>query len=122
MGDKVRKASYIQAVNEVLRQEMERDSSVIVMGEDVAGGGGRPDKKDAWGGPMRLTKGLIFEFGENRVRDTPISEAGFIGAGVGAAATGLRPVVELMYVGFWVFVQIRYSITPQKCITCLAAK
>lgn len=100
MADKVRKASYIQAVNEVLRQEMERDPSVIVMGEDVAGGGGRPDKKDAWGGPMRLTKGLIFEFGENRVRDTPISEAGFIGAGVGAAATGLRPVVELMYVGF----------------------
>ena len=100
MGDTVRQASYIQAVNEVLRQEMERDPSVIVMGEDVAGGGGRPEKMDAWGGPMRLTKGLIFDFGEKRVRDTPISEAGFIGAGVGAAATGLRPVVELMYVGF----------------------
>ena len=83
-----------------IRQEMERDPAVIVMGEDVAGGAGRPEKKDAWGGPMRLTKGLIHQFGEQRVRDTPISEAGFIGAGVGAAATGLRPVVELMYVGF----------------------
>ena len=96
-----RRLSYIQAVNEALRQEMERDSSVIIMGEDIAGGAGRPDKEDAWGGPMRLTKGLIGEFGAARVRDTPISEAGFVGAGVGAAATGLRPVVDLMFVGFF---------------------
>ena len=80
---------------------MRRDSSVIVMGEDVAGAGGRKGFEDAWGGVMRLTKGLYPEFGPNRVRDTPISEAGFIGAGVGAAATGMRPVVELMYVGFF---------------------
>ena len=99
----VRNISYIQAVNEALRQEMRSDPSVIVMGEDLAGGAGRAEQgiKDAWGGPMRLTKGLIDEFGEVRVRDTPISEAGFIGAGVGAAATGLRPVVDLMYVGFY---------------------
>jgi pyruvate/2-oxoglutarate/acetoin dehydrogenase E1 component len=96
-----RQISFIQAINEALRQEMERDESVFVMGEDIAGGAGRPDKQDAWGGPMRLTKGLIDQFGPNRVRDTPISEAGFIGAGVGAAATGLRPVVDLMYVGFF---------------------
>lgn len=98
-----RNLSYIQAVNEALRQEMERDPAVIVMGEDIAGGAGREDQGiiDAWGGPMRLTKGLITEFGAARVRDTPISEAGFIGAGVGAAATGLRPVVELMYVSFF---------------------
>ena len=80
---------------------MERDASVIIMGEDIAGGAGRPDKEDAWGGPMRLTKGLIGQFGAARVRDTPISEAGFVGAGVGAAATGLRPVVDLMFVGFF---------------------
>ena len=97
----VRQLSYIQAVNEALRQEMERDSAVIIMGEDIAGGAGRPDKEDAWGGPMRLTKGLIGQFGPERIRDTPISEAGFVGAGVGAAATGLRPVVDLMYVGFF---------------------
>ena len=97
----VRQLTYIQAVNEALGQEMQRDPTVIIMGEDVAGAAGRADKKDAWGGPMRLTKGLIGQFGEERVRDTPISEAGFMGAGVGAAATGLRPVVDLMYVGFY---------------------
>ena len=97
----VRQLTYIQAVNEALRQEMERDPAVIIMGEDIAGGAGRPDKEDAWGGPMRLTKGLIGQFGPERIRDTPISEAGFVGAGVGAAATGLRPVVDLMYVGFF---------------------
>ena len=96
-----RQLTYIQAVNEALRQEMERDPSVIIMGEDIAGGGDRPDKQDAWGGPMRLTKGLVGQFGRERIRDTPISEAGFMGAGVGAAATGLRPVVDLMYVGFF---------------------
>ena len=97
----VRQLTYIQAVNETLRQEMERDPAVIIMGEDIAGGAGRADKQDAWGGPMRLTKGLIGQFGPERIRDTPISEAGFVGAGVGAAATGLRPVVDLMYVGFF---------------------
>ena len=100
-ASRTRRLSYIQAVNEALRQEMERDPSVIIMGEDIAGGAGRPDKEDAWGGPMRLTKGLIGQFGSARVRDTPISEAGFVGAGVGAAATGLRPVVDLMFVGFF---------------------
>ena len=96
-----RQLTFVQATNEALQQEMERDPTVIVMGEDVAGGAGRPEFEDAWGGPFRLTKGLIGQFGAERVRDTPISEAGFIGAGVGAAATGLRPVVDLMFVGFF---------------------
>ena len=95
-----RALTYIQATNEALRQEMQRDPTVIVMGEDIAGGGRREEFEDAWGGIYRITKGLIGEFGPERVRDTPISEAGFIGAGVGAAATGLRPVVDLMFVGF----------------------
>ena len=97
----VRQLTYIQAVNEALRQQMERDATVIIMGEDIAGGAGRPDKEDAWGGPMKLTRGLIGQFGPERVRDTPISEAGFVGAGVGSAAAGLRPVVDLMFVGFF---------------------
>jgi len=101
VAEAVRQVSYIQAINEAIQQEMERDENVIVMGEDIAGGGDRDDKQDAWGGPMRLTKGLVGQFGRGRVRDTPISEAGFIGAGVGAAASGLRPVVDLMYVGFY---------------------
>ena len=99
--ENLRALTFTQAVNEALRQEMERDERVFIMGEDVAGGAGRPDFEDAWGGPFRLTKGLIGEFGSERVRDTPISEAGFIGAGVGAAATGMRPIVDLMFVGFF---------------------
>ena len=100
-GQNLRALTFTQAVNEALCQEMRRDGSVFIMGEDVAGAPGRPDFEDAWGGPFRLTKGLIGEFGAARIRDTPISEAGFIGAGVGAAATGMRPVVDLMFVGFF---------------------
>ena len=101
-ADAIRQLTYAQAVNEALHQEMERDQTVIVMGEDIAGAPGRAAQgiQDAWGGPFKLTKGLIGQFGEDRVRDTPISEAGFIGAGVGAAATGMRPVVDLMFASF----------------------
>ena len=94
------KKSYRQAINEALRQEMERDHRVILMGEDVAGGMGAPGEDDAWGGPLGVTKGLMPKFGRERVLDTPITESGFIGAAVGAAATGLRPVAELMFVDF----------------------
>ena len=95
--------SFVKSINEALTQEMERDPTVIVMGEDVAGAAGKKDQgfEDAWGGVFKLSKGLIGRFGPERVRDTPISEAGYIGAGVGAAATGLRPVVEMMFVGFY---------------------
>ncbi|MDP6716202.1 MAG: alpha-ketoacid dehydrogenase subunit beta, partial [SAR202 cluster bacterium] len=62
-AEAVRQLSYIQAVNEALRHEMERDDTVIIMGEDIAGGGDRADHQDAWGGPMRLTKGLVGDFG-----------------------------------------------------------
>ena len=92
--------SYREAINEALRQEMERDPRVILMGEDVAGGMGAPGEDDAWGGPLGVTKGLMPEFGRSRVLDTPISESAFIGAAAGAAATGLRPVAELMFVDF----------------------
>ena len=92
--------SYRQAISEALRQEMERDPRVIVIGEDVAGGAGAPGEQDAWGGPMGVTKGLLPLFGRDRVIDTPITESGFIGAAVGAAATGLRPVADLMFVDF----------------------
>ncbi|MBI4491756.1 MAG: alpha-ketoacid dehydrogenase subunit beta [Chloroflexi bacterium] len=81
---------------------MERDARVFIMGEDVAGGAGRAALGiiDAWGGPMGATKGLIQQFGAERVIDTPICEMSFIGAGVGAALTGMRPVVELLFVNF----------------------
>jgi len=85
--------SYSAALNEALREEMTRDQRVFVMGEDVA----------VWGdggGVFGVTKGLVDEFGAGRVRDTPISEEGIVALGVGAAVTGMRPVVELMYFDF----------------------
>jgi len=94
-----RQISYQQAINEALRQEMERDPTVLVMGEDNAGGEGSPGERDAWGGVLGVTKGLYPQF-PDRVLDTPISESGFIGAAIGAAAAGMRPVAELMFVDF----------------------
>ncbi|WP_322046788.1 alpha-ketoacid dehydrogenase subunit beta [Paraburkholderia sp. J67] len=94
-----RKITYSQAINEALAQEMARDDSVIVMGEDNAGGAGAPGEQDAWGGVLGVTKGLYGKF-PGRVLDTPLSEGGFIGAAVGAAACGLRPVAELMFIDF----------------------
>ncbi|MBA3402939.1 MAG: alpha-ketoacid dehydrogenase subunit beta [Actinobacteria bacterium] len=95
-----REMTFSQALNEAIRAEMQRDDSVVVIGEDVAGAAGRAHLGlvDAWGGPLRATKGLITEFGERRVIDTPIAEMGFVGAAVGAAMTGLRPIVEIMFV------------------------
>ncbi|MBX6764207.1 MAG: alpha-ketoacid dehydrogenase subunit beta [Rubrobacteraceae bacterium] len=95
-----RSITFMQAINEALAQEMERDERVIVMGEDNAGGAGAPGEDDAWGGVMGVTKGLYQKF-PGRVLDTPISESAFIGAAAGAAASGLRPVAELMFVDFF---------------------
>lgn len=92
--------TFSQAINEAIRLEMRRDPNVIIMGEDIAGAAGRAHLGliDAWGGPIRATRGLITEFGDQRVLDTPVSEMGFVGAAVGAAMTGLRPIVEVMFV------------------------
>lgn len=78
------------ALREALREEMIRDERIFLMGEDIA----------AYGGSYAVTKGLEEEFGEERVRDTPISESAFVGAGVGAAIGGLHPMVEIMTVNF----------------------
>lgn len=96
----IRELTFSQAINEAIRLEMRRDPNVIVMGEDIAGAAGRAHlgMVDAWGGTLRATCGLITEFGPERVLDTPISEMGFVGAAVGAAMTGLRPIVEIMFV------------------------
>jgi pyruvate dehydrogenase E1 component beta subunit len=81
---------YREALNQALREEMRRDENVMLMGEDIG----------VFNGAFKVTQGLLEEFGERRVRDTPISENTIVGMGVGAAMTGLRPVVELMTVNF----------------------
>jgi acetoin:2,6-dichlorophenolindophenol oxidoreductase subunit beta len=94
-----RTITFQQAINEALDQEMARDQSVVLFGEDVAGGSGAGGEMDAWGGVLGVTKGLYNKY-PDRVLDTPISESAFIGAAVGAASSGLRPVAELMFVDF----------------------
>src|SRR5260221_4679478 len=81
---------YREALNAALREEMLRDETVMLMGEDIG----------VFNGAFKVTQGLLAEFGERRVRDTPISEDTIVGMGVGAAMTGLRPVVELMTINF----------------------
>ena len=78
---------------------MRRDPRVVVMGEDVTGGAGTKTE-DAWGGAFGVTKGILAEFGRSRILDTPITESAFVGAAAGAAATGLRPIAEIMFVDF----------------------
>ncbi len=82
--------TYAQALNEALREEMQADPRVFLMGEDIG----------LHGGIFRVTKDLMDEFGAERVRDTPISEAGFVGLGIGSALVGMRPVVELLFMDF----------------------
>lgn len=85
-----REINMAEALNEAMREEMRKDTTVILMGEDVG----------FLGGVYGVSKGLLDEFGPERVRDTPISEDGFVGAGIGAAITGLNPIVEIMYPDF----------------------
>lgn len=92
--------SMRQAINEALRHEMRRDPTVIILGEDVAGGAGCEGEDDAYGGVLGVTKGLVGEFGRARVIDTPITESAIMGAAAGAALAGLRPVADLMFVDF----------------------
>ncbi len=94
-----RTITFQQAINEALDQEMARDPTVIVMGEDIVGGSGTAGEMDAWGGPLGTTKGLYAKHGD-QIMDTPITESAFIGAAVGAAVSGLRPVAELMFSDF----------------------
>ena len=89
-----------EAINEALDQEMARDETVVLMGEDIVGGAGSPGEDDAWGGVLGVTKGLYAKYGRERLLDTPLSESAYIGAAIGAATAGLRPVAELMFIDF----------------------
>ena len=97
-----RKLSMSAAINEAMKLAMRKDENVILMGEDVAGGAevDHLQDEDAWGGVLGVTKGLVQEFGRDRILDTPITEAGYMGAAMAAASTGLRPIAELMFNDF----------------------
>ncbi|WJV54405.1 alpha-ketoacid dehydrogenase subunit beta [Prodigiosinella aquatilis] len=94
-----RKLSMKLAINEAIDQEMTRDPSVIMLGEDIVGGMGTDGEKDAWGGVLGVTKGLYAKHGD-RLLDTPLSESAYVGAAIGAAACGMRPIAELMFIDF----------------------
>src|SRR5512134_1333591 len=82
--------TYREAVRQGIREAMLKDKRVFLMGEDVG----------AYGGCYAVSKGLLEEFGPDRIRDTPLSESAFVGAGIGAALGGMRPIVEIMTVNF----------------------
>lgn len=84
------KLNMVQAINLALKQEMQRDDSVVILGEDIG--------KD--GGVFRVTEGLIDQFGQTRVIDTPLAESGIVGAAIGMAVYGLKPVAEIQFMGF----------------------
>ncbi|MDM5338630.1 alpha-ketoacid dehydrogenase subunit beta [Fictibacillus enclensis] len=97
-----RTISMADAINEAMKLAMRKDENVLLLGEDVAGGAQVDHLQDdeAWGGVLGVTKGLVQEFGRERVLDTPITEAGYVGAAMAAASTGLRPIAELMFNDF----------------------
>lgn len=85
-----KESTFLQAISQALWEELERDDTVFLIGEDIG----------AYGGAFKVTEGLLSHFGEDRVIDAPLEETGFIGAAIGAALTGMRPVVELQYADF----------------------
>lgn len=99
-----REELFMNAINEALDQAMEKDDDVVLLGEDISGGADvkhlEEANEDAWGGTMGVTKGLMPKYGRDRVIDTPLSEMGYMSGAVGMAATGLRPVPELMFNDF----------------------
>ncbi|WP_434362294.1 alpha-ketoacid dehydrogenase subunit beta [Parasalinivibrio latis] len=94
-----RKLSIKDAINEAIDQEMSRDPTVIMLGEDIVGGTGAPGEDDAWGGVLGVTKGLYAKH-PKQLYDTPLSESAYVGAAIGASTCGLRPIAELMFIDF----------------------
>ena len=97
-----------EAISQALWEEMERDQKVFILGEEVG----------VWGGTYAVTKGFLEHFGSERVRDTPIAESAIVGAAIGSALGGLRPIAELMTINF-AFVAMDHIVNEQpNCIIC----
>ena len=103
----MKKMSYAEAIREGMSIRMREDPNVLLFGEDVG----------AFGGCFGVSAGMLDEFGEKRVRDTPISEGAIIGAAVGSAATGLRPIAELMFCDF-----LTVGMDQRRCAICSAGR
>src|SRR5881398_2275294 len=107
----VRELTYGEAVREAIAEEMRRDPRVFLIGEDVAEAGH----------PFKTLVGLVNEFGTKRIIDTPISEPGYAGIGVGAAMTGMRPIVDVMFGDFITLTMDQMVNQAARCTTCRAA-
>src|SRR5688572_19858259 len=107
----VREITFGAAIKEAIAEEMRRDPKVVLMGEDVAEAGTT----------FKVLTGLVDEFGKDRIIDTPISEAGFTGIGVGAAMTGMRPIVDIMFGDFLMIIMDRSPTRRRRSTTCPAA-
>ena len=86
----MRKLTYLEAIREVMQQKLREDATIYLTGEDIA----------EYGGAFGVTVGLLEEFGKERVRNTPISEAAIVGVAIGSAVTGMRPIAEIMFSDF----------------------
>ncbi|MEJ2482681.1 MAG: alpha-ketoacid dehydrogenase subunit beta, partial [Gemmatimonadota bacterium] len=86
----MRETTYLEAIRDAMREEMRRDESVFILGEDVG----------LYGGAFKITEGFLEEFGPDRIIDTPISEAAIVGAAIGAAHMGMRPIAEMQFIDF----------------------
>jgi pyruvate dehydrogenase E1 component beta subunit len=106
----VREISFGDAVREAIAEEMRRDHSIVLIGEDVAEAGTT----------FKVLKGLVEEFGTGRIIDTPISEPGFTGIGVGAAMTGMRPIVDIMFGDFMTLIMDQVVNQARRSTTCPA--
>ena len=104
--------TYRESVSLAIAQAMRKDPKVFFIGEDVG----------AAGGVFKATVGLLDEFGKDRVMDTPISEQAILGAAMGAAMAGLRPIAEIMFSDFWPYVGILLPIKLLKLATCLMGR
>ena len=103
--------TYREALRHAMAEELARDPNVVIMGEEVA----------QFNGAYKITDGLLAKYGPKRIVDTPISEAGFIGMGLGASMLGMRPVMELMFFSFYSSRSTRSSTTRPTSATCPAA-